>query len=155
MGKGMCGSCTGKGQITCSSCGGRRHVSRMTMKGEVEITPCAVCYGRGRIKCPFCGGSGYVDTLDLEKGDISGSEKEAIRPELQKFVDEYLFLREMGETDADHAIKVYGQLVGFLNKAWSTVKAEGLTEKEIADMMMTGEPDITLIDWMRQNEWIE
>lgn len=59
-----CVRCGGARKVSCSSCGGRRHKSRFTMSGEVEVIPCLVCGGTGRVKCHVCHGRGEIqDTV--------------------------------------------------------------------------------------------
>lgn len=57
-----CGSCLGRGKVSCSGCGGTGRISRFTSLGGggVEINSCTVCYGTGRMRCDFCGGTGQV-----------------------------------------------------------------------------------------------
>jgi hypothetical protein len=52
----LCGSCFGSGKVTCSSCGGRRQHSRLTINGDLDISTCLVCGGSGKVPCRICGG---------------------------------------------------------------------------------------------------
>jgi hypothetical protein len=56
----MCGSCYGKGEVTCPSCSGKGYIGRLTGNAEFEMNPCAVCAGRKRIKCGACQGRGQL-----------------------------------------------------------------------------------------------
>ena len=56
----ICASCSGRGTVTCFSCGGRRFISRLTASGDMDMNACGVCAGKGTIRCQFCGGSGKV-----------------------------------------------------------------------------------------------
>lgn len=57
-----CGGCHGTGKVRCSACHGRRYKSRLTGKGEFEMSPCLVCGGTGRMRHDFCHGRGYLGT---------------------------------------------------------------------------------------------
>ena len=84
---GICGSCFGSGKVTCSGCGGRRHVSRYGADG-VETTTCAVCYGSGRMRCNFCGGRGQIDN-GIKNATVQTPEdvKQMARKTFQKLID--------------------------------------------------------------------
>jgi hypothetical protein len=56
----ICGSCSGRGTNTCFSCGGRKFHQRLTVSGDMDISPCVTCGGRGSVRCQFCMGTGNV-----------------------------------------------------------------------------------------------
>ncbi len=56
----MCASCSGTGTVRCSSCNGRGQTQRLTISGDMDISPCLACAGRGQVPCQFCGGRGVI-----------------------------------------------------------------------------------------------
>lgn len=69
-----CGSCFGAGKVSCSGCGGRGSKSRLTVRGDLDVTSCFQCGGSGRMRCGFCGGTGKVGP------DISEQQPEPAPP---------------------------------------------------------------------------
>src|SRR5688572_10576532 len=69
-----CRSCHGTGQVSCSSCGGRRHRARLTESGDMDMSACLVCGGRGHMRCNSCGGQGRAS-------GTSSHEQSALSPE--------------------------------------------------------------------------
>jgi len=56
----MCMMCSGSGQRTCPSCGGRSYHGRLDGKGDFEMSTCCVCAGRKHVVCELCRGSGQA-----------------------------------------------------------------------------------------------
>ena len=63
-----CMPCNGRGQNTCTVCGGAggTYISKTRMRYDRTIEfyqdrmPCTICFGTGRITCLSCKGVGWV-----------------------------------------------------------------------------------------------
>lgn len=110
-----CGSCSGTGKVSCTSCGGRGYTSRLTINVELDMSPCAVCGGKGKIRCNFCGGSGEIRIPAGEHADARPTNSDTMEG----------MLNIMGTSSPIMLTRDPGEYPDILVGRWNTADGSG------------------------------